>query len=86
MIATNRQDSIDVVERMLQELQTYPEKPDGVRARIDALLKARNAKVVGYSDWEKIETVEHQRAAAEGHGAARVKVTAWHELLALAEV
>ncbi len=86
VIATNRQDSIEVVERMLKELESYPSKGDGARVRIETLLQARNVKRTSFADWEKIETAENQRALAEGYGAARVKVTEWSELLALATV
>lgn len=78
VIATNRADSIAVVERLLK---TVPEGADGkvdARKEVDALLRERGVKVVSFADWEKIEAREH--AAAE-EGAPRVKITEWQHLL-----
>jgi NADPH-dependent glutamate synthase beta subunit-like oxidoreductase len=79
VIATNRQDSINVVERLLKELPAEA-KPDP-RPSIDALLEGRGKRPVFFTDWEKIEQVEHERAV---DGAPRVKVTSWEELRKLA--
>lgn len=79
VIATNRQDSIGVVDRMLKEL-LHDAKPDP-RPIIDSLLAARGKKPVHFTDWEKIEQAEHDRAI---DGAPRSKVTSWDELRALA--
>jgi ferredoxin--NADP+ reductase len=72
VIATNRADSIAVVERLLKTL------PEGTEGKPDALLVERAVKVVSFADWEKIEAREH--AAAE-EGAPRVKITEWQHLL-----
>lgn len=79
VIATNRQDSINVVDRLVKELA--PEAKPDPRAAIDALLASRGKKPVTFADWEKIEQVEHERAI---EGAPRAKVTAWDELRGLA--
>jgi NADPH-dependent glutamate synthase beta subunit-like oxidoreductase len=79
VIATNRQDSVNVVERMLKELP--PEAKPDARPVIDALLEGRGKRPVFFSDWEKIEQVEHDRAV---DGAPRSKVTHWDELRTLA--
>jgi ferredoxin--NADP+ reductase len=79
VIATNRQDSIEVADRLLKELPESP-KPSP-RAAIDALLAGRNVKPVTFTDWEKIEKVEAERAT---DGAPRTKVTDWDELRAIA--
>lgn len=78
VIATNRADSIAVVERLLK---TLPEGADGkadARTRVDALLRERGAKIVSFADWEKIEAREH---AAAQEGAPRVKITEWQHLI-----
>lgn len=79
VIATNRQDSIEVADRLLKELPETP-KPDPRRA-IDALLAEREVKVVTFTDWEKIEKIEGERAK---DGAPRSKVTDWDELREIA--
>lgn len=79
VIATNRQDSIDVMNKLLEELPATP-KADP-RPAIDAALTERGVKVVTFTDWEKIEKVEHERAK---DGAPRCKVTEWDELRAIA--
>ena len=79
VIATNRQDSMEVAERVLRELP--PEPKPGPRAAIDAMLAERGVRVVTFADWEKIEKVEAERAK---DGAPRCKVTSWDELRAIA--
>jgi ferredoxin--NADP+ reductase len=83
VIATNRQDSIEVADKLMKELAAAP-KPDP-RGTIDAMLVERGVKVVSFVDWEKIEKVETERAEAAKHGAARVKVTSWDELREIAK-
>lgn len=79
VIATNRQDSIDVIERLVGALPATP-KP-GPRESVDALLRERGCRATTFTDWEKIEKVEAERARPE---APRSKVTSWDELLAIA--
>lgn len=78
VIATNRQDSIDVANRLLAELGEPKHDP---RPMIDATLSERGVKVVTFVDWEKIEKVETDRAE---NGAPRKKVTSWDELREIA--
>lgn len=80
VVATNRGDSIAVVEKLLVELRAKAEK-GGARAKIDARLAARGVQPSSFTDWEKIEKVETERAT---NGAARCKVTTWDELHRLA--
>lgn len=79
VIATNRGDSIEVADRLMKELPETP-KADP-RPAIDAMLAERNVRVVTFTDWEKIEKVETERAK---DGAARCKVTDWDELRQIA--
>lgn len=80
VVATNRQDSIDVATRLQTELAAAtPKEP--ATSKIDALLASRSVRVVTLADWEKIEKVEHAQAQ---NGAPRVKVTDWKTLLELA--
>ncbi|UJR82136.1 FAD-dependent oxidoreductase [Sandaracinus amylolyticus] len=77
VIATNRGDSLEVVDRMLKTLPEGSAKTGG-RETIDGLLKQRGVHVVTFSDWEKIEKHEHETAQ---EGAPRVKLTEWEHLL-----
>lgn len=79
VIATNRQDSIEVADRLLKELGEPKHDP---RPMIDALLAERRVQVVSFTDWEKIEKVETERAK---DGAPRSKVTTWDELREIAK-
>ena len=79
VIATNRQDSIEVADRLLKELGEPKADP---RASIDALLAERSVNVVTFTDWEKIEKIEGERAK---DGAPRCKVTDWDELREVAK-
>lgn len=76
VIATNRQDSFDVAERLLAELPAGHKR--GARERLDAMLRDRGVEVVRFADWENIEREEHARARP---GAPRAKITEWAELL-----
>lgn len=80
VVATNRGDAIEAMDKMLVELKAKTTK-GGARAKIDALLSGRSVKPTSFTDWEKIEKVEHERAK---DGAPRCKVTTWDELRALA--
>jgi len=80
VVATNRQDSIDVATRLQAELQSdSPKEP--ASSKIDALLASRSVRFVTLADWEKIEKIEHAQAQ---NGAPRAKVTDWKTLLELA--
>lgn len=80
VIATNRGDSLEVVDRVLKSL---PEAgKSGARERVDALLAERKVRVVTFEDWEKIEKREHEAAQ---EGAPRVKLTEWQHLLECVE-
>lgn len=78
VIATNRADSISVVERLLKTLPEGTEGKADARAHVDALLRERSVRVVSFADWEKIEAREHATAQ---EGAPRVKITEWQHLL-----
>jgi NADPH-dependent glutamate synthase beta subunit-like oxidoreductase len=76
VVATNRGDAIEAMEKLLAELR--PKAPKGgARAKLDALLAERGVRPTGFVDWEKIEKVEAERAGAT---APRCKVTSWAEL------
>lgn len=80
VVATNRGDAIEAMDKLLAELK--PKAPKGQsRAKIDALLASRNVRPTSFLDWEKIEKVEAERAK---DGAPRCKVTTWEELDRLA--
>lgn len=79
VIATNRQDSIEVADRLVKELGEPKHDP---RPAIDAMLAERKVRPVTFGDWEKIEKLEIERAK---DGAPRSKVTSWDELREIAK-
>jgi ferredoxin--NADP+ reductase len=88
VIATNRKDSIEVVDRMLVELsgaETLHQRPDFGRVGLLALLKERGVRVTGYEEWDRIDARERAMAEERGFGAQRVKITEMEELLSAAE-
>lgn len=76
VVATNRGDAIEAMDKLLAELKPKAAK-GGARAKLDALLAERGVRPTGFADWEKIEKVEAERA---GERAPRCKVTTWAEL------
>ncbi len=75
LIGTNRADSKDTVERMLEDLATAPRPPRSPLARVEAAL--------GWADWQHLD--EHEKAAGQQSGKLREKLTRvphMHDVLA----
>jgi ferredoxin--NADP+ reductase len=76
-IGTNRPDGFEVAEKIFVALGTAGTgKPGG--SGLDALLAARGARPVTFSEWQKIEAAEVERARA---GSPREKFTSIPEML-----
>ena len=78
-IGTNKNDSMEVVDRLLAEC------PDGARPgrpALDARLAARDVRIVSFSDWQAIDRLEVESAPA---GAPRRKFASPDEMIAALE-
>ena len=76
-IGTNRPDGFEVAETIAAELGGGASSKAGP-AGLDALLQARGADAVTFSDWQRIEAAEAARARA---GSPREKFTSIAEML-----
>jgi ferredoxin--NADP+ reductase len=82
VIGTNKKDSQDTVDTLLNDLAGaagLPDFPDDHAARLADWLAARQPKLVTAAHWESID--RHERTAGEPHGRPRVKVANVDELL-----
>lgn len=75
-IGTNRPDGFAIIEKIAED--TEPGSRKAGRAGLDALLASRNADVVTFRDWQKIEAAE---IAAARDGAPREKFTSVEGML-----
>lgn len=78
-IGTNKNDSLEVVDRLLAEC------PDGARpgrAAVDARLATRGIRIVSFSDWQEIDRLEVEAAP---DGAPRRKFASPDEMIAALE-
>ena len=75
-IGTNRPDGFAIVEKIAAD--TEPNSRKAGRPGLDALLASRNADVVTFRDWQKIEAAE---TAAARDGAPREKFTSIEAML-----
>ena len=63
VIGTNRLDSVETVERLLEDLPTLDRPGKSGRPSLIALLEQRLRQAVGFEGWLRIESLEHQRGA-----------------------
>jgi ferredoxin--NADP+ reductase len=63
VIGTNRLDSVETVERLLEDLPTLDRPGRSGRPSLIALLEQRLRRAVGFEGWLRIEALEHQRGA-----------------------
>jgi ferredoxin--NADP+ reductase len=82
IIGTNRADSVATVKSLLADVEqnAIDTAPKSGTDEIYPLLKARGVRVVGYSDWVKIDSAEIKRG--EAYGKPREKFTSIEEMLA----
>jgi ferredoxin/flavodoxin---NADP+ reductase len=78
VIGTNKKDATETVEHLLDDARRGL-LPARSGESLDALLAERGVRVVTYTGWELIDTVE--KAAGEPQGRPRVKLGTWDELL-----
>ena len=81
VIGTNKKDSQDTVNTLLADLSDaeLADFPDDHSDRLAQWLVERQPKVVTTDHWQLIDA--HERAAGEGRGRPRVKLTTVAELL-----
>lgn len=79
VIATNRADSLAVVDRIAADLKQAP--PRGGEP-VDSLLAGRGVQPVDFTGWQRIDRAETE--AGKGEGRPRRKLTRWEELIAAA--
>jgi ferredoxin--NADP+ reductase len=79
IIGTNKPDSHDTADRMLEDLPVLPPCPNRAPEAIPALLDGRGVRYVSMSDWQKIDAEELARGAAAGK--ARERFTRIDEML-----
>jgi ferredoxin--NADP+ reductase len=81
VIGTNKPDSVETVECLLEDLRAdrllAPEKAD--RDQLYQFLEDRGIEFVTYADWQIIDSLEIERGQAEGR--PRVKFSAIDEML-----
>lgn len=82
IIGTNKPDSIETVEMLLEDLRAgrLLSPPQPSRAAVEALLRARGTEAVTFADWQVLDAIETQRGAALGR--PRVKFSRVDEMLA----
>ena len=82
VIGTNKPDAAETVAAMLEDaargLVLVPAHPDPAAA--EALVRARQPRVVSYADWRRLDEIE--TAAGRRQGRPRVKLTSVDAMLA----
>lgn len=81
IIGTNKPDSHDTAERMLEDLPSLPPCANRSPEAVPALLESRGVRFVSLSDWQKIDAAEHVRGAAADK--PRERFTRIEEMLAV---
>lgn len=81
IIGTNRADSLQTVESLLQDLGSLRSKTAHGRSSIQPLLAARGKAIVGMDEWFGIDAAEVARGAPKGK--PREKFTTIEEMLAV---
>lgn len=81
VIATNRADSLAVIEKAAAWLRTVEPKDKGPAA-LDALLAARSVETIDFAGWRRIDRREVETGAQQAR--PRVKTVSWAGLLGTA--
>ncbi len=81
VIGTNKPDSVETADRLLEDVASGAVTPKtrGSRTAVDQVLQARGVQVVSYADWQKLDALE--QAAGKPRGAPREKFTRVAEML-----
>ena len=58
IIGTNRADSIETVQQILEDLPSRPSRPQGARRQLVEAISRRSAPVIGLPEWLKIDAAE----------------------------
>lgn len=82
IIGTNKPDSAETVDLLLEDMAARPARERGSRHAVDQLLQSRGVQVVSFADWQKIDAAEQARGKARG--APREKFTSVSEMLSVA--
>jgi ferredoxin/flavodoxin---NADP+ reductase len=81
VIGTNKPDSVETVEMLLEDLGAGklldPAEPD--RASIESLLNGHRIRYVTYDDWQTLDQIEQERGVSRG--APRLKFSRVDEML-----
>ncbi|MGC4088462.1 MAG: hypothetical protein QM756_11310 [Polyangiaceae bacterium] len=84
LLGTNKQDAKETVEAMLGGIpEALAGRPSRTPGSLANLLEQRGARVLSYSDWQRIDERERERGAA--HGKIREKFASVASLLDAAE-
>jgi len=80
IIGTNRADSVETVESVLEDLPKMRSAPKAGAAALEASLRAGGGRIVSYGEWQKIDGSERSRGQARGK--PREKFTIVGEMIA----
>ncbi|MFE7422019.1 FAD-dependent oxidoreductase [Rhodococcus sp. NPDC057529] len=79
VIGTNRVDSVETVASVMEDLVSSPEQGTSVSAdAVDAALRTRGVKAIGYDGWLRINGDEIERGRVSGKD--RTKIPDWETL------
>ncbi len=81
VIGTNKPDSSETVERLLEDVASgaVHARARGDRTAVDRLLQSRGVQIVTFADWQRLDKLEQARGSARG--APREKFTRIDEML-----
>ncbi len=81
IIGTNKPDSVETVERLLEDVAAHnlpqPAKPS--RASMESLLNTRGIHFVTYQDWQTLDSLEQKNGQAQGR--PRIKFSRVEDML-----
>jgi len=83
IIGTNKPDSLETVQQLLEDLPTLPSCPEPDTAALRAELESKGVRIVNFDDWMKIDAAELANGAAIGK--PRERFTRVAEMLAVLE-
>lgn len=80
IIGTNRADSVETVESILEDLSKVPASPKPGAAGLRDILRAQGVRIVSYHEWQTIDAAERSRGQPQGK--PREKFTFVPEMMA----